>query len=295
MHAQFKNLLVELLKNPNKRNMKSLNLIGAGKLGKVLGRLFYEHQVLHIQQIFCRHQEHAQQAVAFIGDGRTQALSDWPLLLAADIYCLAVPDDVIVIVAERLAQTGLIQPDTIIFHCSGSKSSEILRALSACGASVASVHPVKSFANPDKLILEFVGTLCGIEGDPYAVEQLSLVFERIGARMLPIASNNKLTYHAGSVFASNYLVSLMELAIQTYQHAGIPKEMAYELAQALATATLQNVFELGTQAALTGPIQRGDMVTVQGQLAQLHNTDEQLAQMYQAFIAPTMQLAKLEK
>jgi predicted short-subunit dehydrogenase-like oxidoreductase (DUF2520 family) len=275
--------------------MKTLNLIGAGKLGKVLGRLFYEHQVLRIQQIVCRKQEHGQQAAVFIGDAQAQALTDWSLMQAADVFCLAVPDDAIVDVAERLAQTGLIQQGSIVFHCSGSKTSEILRVLSACGASVASVHPVKSFANPDKLILEFVGTLCGIEGDAYAVEQLSAVFERIGARMLPISSNNKLTYHAGSVFASNYLVSLMELAIQAYQHAGISKEVAYELAQALATATLQNVFQLGTQAALTGPIQRGDMVTVQTQLAQLQNTDEQLAHMYQAFIAPTMQLAKLEK
>jgi predicted short-subunit dehydrogenase-like oxidoreductase (DUF2520 family) len=275
--------------------MKTLNLIGAGKLGKVLGRLFYEHQVLRIQQIVCRKQEHGQQAAVFIGDAQAHAVTDWSLMQAADVFCLAVPDDAIVDVAERLAQTGLIQQGSIVFHCSGSKTSEILRVLSACGASVASVHPVKSFANPDKLILEFVGTLCGIEGDAYAVEQLSAVFERIGARMLPISSNNKLTYHAGSVFASNYLVSLMELAIKAYQHAGIPKEMAYELAQALATATLQNVFQLGTQAALTGPIQRGDMVTVQTQLAQLQNTDEQLAHMYHAFIAPTMQLAKLEK
>jgi predicted short-subunit dehydrogenase-like oxidoreductase (DUF2520 family) len=275
--------------------MKTLNLIGAGKLGKVLGRLFYEHQVLRIQHIVCRNQEHGQQAAAFIGDGQAQVVSDWTLMQPADVVCLAVPDDAIVAVAERLAQTGIIQQGSIVFHCSGSKTSEILRALSACGASVASVHPVKSFANPEKLILEFVGTLCGIEGDAYAVEQLSLVFERIGARMLPISSKNKLTYHAGSVFASNYLVSLMELAIQAYQHAGISKEMAHELTQALATATLQNVFELGTKAALTGPIQRGDMDTVQAQLAQLRTTNEQLADMYQAFIAPTMQLAKQEK
>ena len=87
----------------------------------------------------------------------------------------------------------------------------------------------------------------------------------------------------------------MELAIQAYQHAGISKEMAHELTQALATATLQNVFELGTKAALTGPIQRGDMDTVQAQLTQLRSTNEQLADMYQAFIAPTMQLAKQEK
>jgi predicted short-subunit dehydrogenase-like oxidoreductase (DUF2520 family) len=275
--------------------MKTLNLIGAGKLGKVLGRLFYEHQVLRIQHIVCRNQEHGQHAAAFIGDVQTQVVTDWTLMQAAEVVCLAVPDDAIVAVAERLAQTGIIHQGSIVFHCSGSKTSEILRVLSACGASVASVHPVKSFANPEKLILEFVGTFCGIEGDAYAVEQLSLVFERIGARMLPISSKNKLTYHAGSVFASNYLVSLMELAIQAYQHAGISKEMALELTQALATATLQNVFELGTKAALTGPIQRGDMVTVQAQLAQLRSTNEQLADMYQAFIAPTMQLAKQEK
>lgn len=272
--------------------MKSINLIGAGQVGKVFGRLFHEHHALEIQQIVCRTVLNGEHAKAFIGRG--QVINDWSLMQAADVYCLAVPDDAILAVATQLAKTSLIQPGSVVFHCSGSKSSELLKVLANLGALVASVHPVKSFANPEKLSLEFAGTLCSIEGDTDAVVSLTQVFEGIGARMLPIASTHKLIYHAGSVLASNYLVSLMNLALQAYQYAGISEEMAYELAQPLATASLQNVFELGTAQALTGPIKRGDMETVQAQLQQLQNTDEQLALVYQAFIAPTLQLAKMK-
>ena len=104
-------------------------------------------------------------------------------------------------------------------------------------------------------------------------------------------SANKLLYHAGSVFASNYLVSLMETAMQTYQAAGIPADMAKAMAEPLARQSLDNVFKLGSVAALTGPIARGDMVTVEKQVEVVHAWDATAGNLYTAFTPITVALA----
>jgi predicted short-subunit dehydrogenase-like oxidoreductase (DUF2520 family) len=64
------------------------------------------------------------------------------------------------------------------------------------------------------------------------------------------------------------------------------------MAHSLALGSLNNVFKIGTSAALTGPIKRGDMQTVAKQAAQVSAWDQDQGQLYQAFIQPTLNLAK---
>jgi predicted short-subunit dehydrogenase-like oxidoreductase (DUF2520 family) len=96
------------------------------------------------------------------------------------------------------------------------------------------------------------------------------------------------------VFASNYLVTLMDTAIATYCAAGISNDLAKQMAQSLATKSLENVFELGTSKALTGPIKRGDMQTVTTQAAKVQAWDADQGTLYRAFINPTISLADRE-
>jgi predicted short-subunit dehydrogenase-like oxidoreductase (DUF2520 family) len=99
-------------------------------------------------------------------------------------------------------------------------------------------------------------------------------------------------YHAAAVFASNYLVTLVDAALRAYQAAGIPEPVARELAQPLAMETLANAFRLGPAAALSGPIARGDMATVARQHGAVEGWDGATGQLYQALIAPTLDLAR---
>ncbi len=109
--------------------------------------------------------------------------------------------------------------------------------------------------------------------------------------MVQINAANKLLYHAGSVFASNYLVTLMDVALRAYQAAGIPFDVAKAMAEALARQSLDNVSKLGTVEALTGPIARGDMATVAKQAEVVRNWDANAGDLYAAFTAPTLSLA----
>lgn len=269
--------------------MKRLNIIGAGKVGRVLGRQFFRHQAFQLAQVFNRSEAAAQQARQFIGAG--EPVIDLAALRAADVTMLTVPDDQIGATCAALLALGALAPGSIVFHCSGAKASTELVPASLAGVSIASVHPVCSFADPAQVAAAFAGTICSVEGDAAALAVLLPALAAIGAKVVQISAANKLLYHAGSVFASNYLVTLMETALQAYQAAGISPQMAQALAEPLARQTLENIFQLGTAAALTGPIARGDSATVAAQQSVVRAWDAAAGDLYQAFTPPTVALA----
>jgi len=150
----------------------------------------------------------------------------------------------------------------VVCHCSGALSSSALAPARAAGAAVASAHPVRSFADPALVAAAFAGTYCGVEGDAAALAVLEPALRAAGGQSVTIAAAAKTVYHAAAVFASNYLVTLLDTALRAYQAAGISEPVARALAQPLVEETVANVFRLGPVAALSGPIARGDMATV---------------------------------
>ena len=267
----------------------SLNIVGAGHVGRALGRLFAARGVLPVQDVLTRSHASAQAAVAFIGAGR--AVDAVEALRPASVWMLAVLDDRIAGVARQLAARGDLA-GAVVFHCSGAKASSELEPLRAAGALVASVHPVRSFADPRQVADAFDGTFCGVEGDPEALAVLTPAFAAIGARVVPIDASAKTVYHAASVFASNYLTTVLDAALRAYQAAGIPAEVARELARPLASETLANVFRLGPETALSGPIARGDAATVARQQDAVNAWDPATGALYKALAAATWDLAR---
>ncbi|CAN5899519.1 Rossmann-like and DUF2520 domain-containing protein [soil metagenome] len=282
--------------------MKRLTIIGAGKVGCVLGRQFVRHQVFQLAQVCNRSLASAQQAWQFIAadtgtaadTNGVAAVADFADLQAADVTMLTVPDDQIAATCTALLARGVLRPGSIVFHCSGAKASTELAAASALGVLVASLHPVRSFADVAKVAASFAGTICSLEGDAAALQVLAPALQASGATVVQISAANKLLYHAGSVFASNYLVTLMETAMQAYQAAGIPPALATAMAEPLARQTLDNVFQMGTVSALTGPIARGDMHTVKAQQQQVADWNADAGALYAAFMPATAALAQLK-
>jgi predicted short-subunit dehydrogenase-like oxidoreductase (DUF2520 family) len=160
------------------------------------------------------------------------------------------------------------------------------------GAHVASVHPLKSFADPSAAVQSFAGTWCAAEGGGAALEILRPAFERIGARVSEIAPQHKTLYHAASVIVCNYLVALMETGLRCYQRTGIERATASEMMEPLVRETLDNVFRLGTAPALTGPIARGDDAVVAQHLAALAAWDGGVGELYRRLGAIALELAR---
>jgi predicted short-subunit dehydrogenase-like oxidoreductase (DUF2520 family) len=268
---------------------QSISIIGCGKLGKTLGRLWTLHHALQLQDILNRTLDSAQRAVDFIGAGH--GIDSYAELQQADIYLITAPDDQIVSCCEQLAHTGIFSADCVVFHCSGALPSSALEAARQQGAAVASIHPIRSFGAPEQVVQHFAGTFCGVEGDQRALDVLQPPFKAIGAQLVPIKADAKILYHAAAVFSSNYLVTLLDVAQQAYVAAGITPDVALKLIEPLMRETADNVFRLGTEAALTGPIARGDMATAEKQLHAVAEWNPAYAALYEQFMKLTVDLA----
>ncbi len=270
----------------------TLNIIGCGRVGRTLAQLFACHGAFEVLDVFDRTREHAGAAVAFVGSGR--AVGTIAEMRGADAWMLTPPDDQIVACCAALATAGLLKSGNVVFHCSGALPSRDLADATARGAAVASVHPLKSFADSAIAVQTFDGTYCAAEGDAAALAVLRPAFEKIGARVSDIEPAFKTIYHAASVIVCNYLTALLETGIRTYEKSGLQRDDALRMMEPLVRETLDNVLKLGTVQALTGPIARGDQAVVARQIDALAAWDPRIAAIYKELGAVAVELARAQ-
>jgi len=273
--------------------MTTLNILGAGRVGKTLGRLWTDAGVFQVQSVMARSAASAQAAVAFIGAG--QATPNLAAMPDADVWMLSVPDTQIAPMAQALAAlttpAGAIRP-ALAMHCSGALGSDLLTPLREVGWRVASAHPLVSFARPELSATQFAGTPCALEGDALALADLAAAFSRIGGKCFTLAAQDKLLYHAGAVFATNFLPVLQDLAEQLWQRSGMPPELAQQLRTTLLQNAVNNTVALGPQAALTGPAARGDTALVARQAQAVAAWQPDAGAAYTALSQLAAQLAR---
>jgi len=256
----------------------SLNLIGAGRVGRVLGRLWKKAEVFEVQDVLTRSRESASAAVRAIGAGRAAGAVEE--MRAADVWLIATTDDAIGTTARILPASGKLRPGNVVFHVSGATPAAELGPAQSCGARIASVHPIKTFSETEKSAESFAGTYCSMEGDPEALEVLRPAFERIGAQVFGVSPDMKGIYHAGGVFACNYLVALIEAAVMCHHAAGIPREASLKAVEPMVRESVDAIFAHGPGRALTGPISRGDASTLRRQLGALQAWNADMAELY---------------
>lgn len=268
--------------------LPTLNLVGAGRVGRTLGRLWQQAGLLQVQDLLTTSAASAQAAVDFIGAGR--AAGALAQMRPADLWLLAVPDRQIAASADALATSG--QPPALAFHASGALATAELAALQAAGWSCASAHCLLSFADPARALAQLAGTVCALEGDAMATARLQPLFSAIGARCVALASEHKLLYHAAAVWATNFLPVLQAQAEALWQHSGLPADLLPSLRERLLQHAVDNLLALGPAGALTGPAARGDTALVQRQGEAVAALDADAGAAYAALSALAARLAR---
>lgn len=177
---------------------------------------------------------------------------------AALLVIVATPDAQIETVAGTLADTA--SPGALIVHLSGARGLDALSAISARRADVevGALHPLQTLTGVDGPSV-LAGAWAAVTGPP-AVTRLA---HRLGLRPFPIDDARRSAYHAAAVVASNHLVALVGQVERLASAAEVPLA-AFE---PLIRTTLDHVLTLGPAAALTGPVARGDVETVERHLA----------------------------
>jgi len=249
----------------------SINIIGAGRIGQVLARLFVLNNIAQLNAVCNRSLESGKLAIDFIGEGT--ALADVSELPTADMTFITTPDDVIASCAQQLAENSL-KPGSIIVHCCGAKPADILKPVKKHDVLIASAHPLFSFGDRKTSLEQFAGAYVSLDGDKEACDHLQTLFAKLGAHTFMIDSRYKTNYHIGAVFASNFLPLLTHAATQCFQSANIDEETSRHITHKLMQNTLNNLQVTETIAdALTGPLKRGDSALIEQHIASLENTD----------------------
>jgi predicted short-subunit dehydrogenase-like oxidoreductase (DUF2520 family) len=230
-----------------------LSIVGAGRCGRTLGRLA-RLAGYRIGAVTCRTMAHARQAAGFIGAGRPSTKPE-----GAALTLIAVPDGEI----EEVARALRMPRGGVAAHTCATFGAEALRPLKPAGA----LHPLRSFADPARAAASFAGTACAVDGDAAALRVLVPFARAIGGTPLRVKPGRKALYHAGAVFASNYVVAALEAALRLFEEAGVKRSAALGALAGLAEGTLANVRAVGIPAALTGPIERGDAGTLKRHIA----------------------------
>ncbi len=213
-----------------------------------------------------------------------------PWLADADVVLLAVRDDSIDPLVERLVEAGAARRGQVFLHLSGARTAETLGRLRRFGAKVGSMHPLMTVsADPKRAARHFRGAAFAIEGDAAAVRAARAMALSLGGEPVVIRGDAKARYHAGAVFASNYVVVLLDVAQRLLESAGFSARAARRALAPLTAASVANEAAQGAAAALTGPIVRGDVETIRRHLAGL---DPKTRRLYAELGRATLELAK---
>lgn len=272
--------------------MLTANMIGAGLLGKSIGRMLQQNHLIQILGISNKTEESTLAAIQFIGDGQYYPTIEQ--LPTVDIIFIATPDDAIPLVCEQLFKNKALKTGCLIVHFSGSQTSDTLISLKEKGCFIASIHPMTSFAKPELSIEQFKGTYCAIEGDEQALQQITTLFTQIGGIVYPINKEKKSLYHLAGVFASNYLITLADIGMRCLKQSGVDENRGLPIITSIMRNTLTNLEKTNSpQASLTGPIQRGDTQVVQKHLQCL--SDETPKKIYAYLGLATLELINHDK
>jgi predicted short-subunit dehydrogenase-like oxidoreductase (DUF2520 family) len=202
-------------------------------------------------------------------------------------------DDRIADVAERLVREQRLRREQVLLHTSGAHASgEVLAAARPHVRGVGTWHPLVSFADPRAATEALNSVAFGIEGDEPARAMASRLSRALGARPVFLDGASMPLYHAGAVMAANYVVALADAARALLVAAGVAPDQALPALIPLMSSVVQNLSQLGLPGALTGPVARGDVSSVEHHLRILAQRAPEMLDLYRRLGRDVLRLAR---
>lgn len=248
-----------------------IGFIGAGKVGCSLGKYFTVHGI-PVTGYHSKNPESAAWAAEFTSTKSYNKLEE--LVRESDIIFLTVPDGIIQTVWNQIREFPLQQK--IICHCSGCYSATIFSEINHKEAYGYSVHPLFAISSREMSYKEFSRIMFTIEGSPERMKEVENLFHQCGNQTRTITAENKTLYHATAAVASNLMVGLVSLCCDMFSDCGFSEEESLEALTPILRGNLDHILTDGLKAALTGPVERNDLATVEKHLGVLKGDDERI-------------------
>lgn len=270
-----------------------LAVIGPGRLGQAIAARLRLHGY-PVSAIVGRDLQRTRCAARFIG-AEWMATTDLRRCSNAQLILLTVGDDQLAATAAQLQRTTTLDSEVLLVHCSGLHPASLLAGDSLRPEQLLSMHPLQTFASAPQGLASLPGTFFALEGAAPAIAAGQQLVADLGGEAFTIAAHTKVLYHAAACIACNFTTTLIATAAQLLADCRIDLSEPAPPTQALGPllrTTLENSLALGPEAALTGPIVRGDSGTVARHLEQLQHQHPPLAELYRQLAVQTLHLAQ---
>jgi len=255
--------------------------VGAGKVGAVLGAALARagHQVVAVSAVSQQSRDRAEDLLPGVPVRTVPEVVE-----AAELVLLAVPDDALADLARGLSTTGVWQAGQIVAHTSGRHGANVLDPVRTHHAFPIALHPAMTFTGT-ALDLERLPDCCfGVTADERVLPIAAALVLDMGAEPVTIAEEDRIAYHCALAHGSNHLVTLTSQAMQILDSAGV--DQPAHVLRPLLAAALDNALRL-RDAALTGPVARGDVGTVRTHLQVLQERVPDVVTTYRALATAT--------
>jgi len=265
--------------------MLKIGFIGAGTTGTALAVRLSQKEC-PVVAVSSRTLSSAQKLADLVPDCRVyrtaQELAD-----VAELVFITTPDDVIAQVCSEVQWRG----GQSVMHCSGAHSVDILEAAKELGAAVGSFHPLQTFAGVNQAIENLPGSTFALEAGEPLLSTLKELTSLLSGSWVELKPGDKVLYHAAAVFACNYLVTLVKLALDLWQDFGVSSKEATRALLPLLEGTINNINNIGLPNCLTGPVARGDLGTIERHLSALEAKSPSLLITYKELGLQTIPIA----
>ncbi|MFP5343818.1 MAG: Rossmann-like and DUF2520 domain-containing protein [Candidatus Limnocylindria bacterium] len=251
-------------------------IVGGGAVGTALG-LALQRAGWPIHAVASRDPVRRERFAAVL-DGVRAFAEPQALIEEVEFVILAVPDDAL----AELARGVRLYSGQAMIHTSGALGAEVLEPAMAAGTQVGTFHPLVAFADTERAIAALRGATVAIEGDDQLAVLLAEMADALGATAVRLASGSKAAYHAAAVLAAGGFVALLDAIAELGAVAGLDEAGALAVYGPLIEGTLGNARALGIRAALTGPMTRGDVGTLEAHLRALHEHAPDVLPLYVA-------------
>lgn len=243
----------------------NVSFIGAGKVGTAFGQ--YISNSVNVKYYHSRSKASAEKAADVVG---CEVADLRHLVEASDLIFITTSDNAIESVAGAISKLDIVISKKAFVHMSGALTSRELDVLKEKGAQICSLHPLQTFSDIQKAVIDLKTAYFSVEGDKAVVESL---VKELGNPYFVLDEQQKNKYHLSACIFSNYLCTLMNLGSRMLEAIGIEEKDGMKAMKPLIEATLSNIYLKGTQASLTGPIQRGDTKTLNRHMSELKGLD----------------------
>lgn len=252
-----------------------IGFVGAGRAGCSLGK-YFARKVLQADITVTGYnsivEEEARWAAEFTGSSVFERIED--VIAASDAIILSTPDGAIKKVWDTIDKKNLT--GKMICHLSGSLSSDVFSEIDTYGGYAISIHPMFAFSNKDSVYQQLDSVSFTLEGHPYAVNAWQQLLDALGNRSVVIDQAKKPKYHAAASILSNQVVAVLATGYELLEECGFSEKEARTFSAALVRDNVEHVIADGCVSALTGPIERGDVGTVQKHLQELNDTQKEM-------------------